>query len=230
MDKIIEILKSCDKFKHNVYYWDHDVLTHEENQQRNYPAPWIAKTIELLKIIEGNTIVEIGSTRRELTQNCIKYYNSSYRTESKNAPPCCQDGHSTYFWAREGFEVYTVDIDVNCKNILESQYKYHIQEPIPSNLHIHAPTDGIEFLKNFNKKIDLLYLDGWDKGTSQYAEKHLEAFLAAQDKLSDLHLISIDDVDFDTESAGKDKLLTPYLLENGYIKVLWGRQNVYLKK
>lgn len=230
MDKIVEILKSCDKFKHNVYYWDHDVLTHEENQQRNYPAPWIAKTIELLKIIEGNTIVEIGSTRRELTQNCIEYYNSSYRTESKNAPPCCQDGHSTYFWAREGFEVYTVDIDTNCKNILESQYKYHIQESIPPNLHIHVPADGIEFLKNFDKKIDLLYLDGWDKGTSQYAEKHLEAFLAAQDKLSDLHLISIDDVDFDTESAGKDKLLTPYLLENGYIKVLWGRQNVYLKK
>ena len=34
---------------------------------------------------------------------------------------------------------------------------------------------------------------------------------------------------FNTESAGKDKLLTPYLLENGYIRVLWGRQTVYIK-
>ena len=104
MDKIIEILKSCVKFKHNVYYWYHDVLTHEENQQRNYPAPWIAKTIELLKIIEGNTIVEIGSTRREATQRCLDYYDNSYKMLPAQAPPCCQDGHSTCFWADAGFE------------------------------------------------------------------------------------------------------------------------------
>ena len=229
MDKIKEILKLCDSFKHNTYYWNHDILTPEENDIRNYPAPWISKTIELLKIIGGTTIVEIGSTRMELTQNCIDYYNHSYRTESKDAPPCCQDGHSTYFWAREGFEVYTVDIDPHCNTILNSQYEHHIKEPIPSNLHIHIPEDGINFVKNFDKKIDLLYLDGWDKGTENYAENHLEAFKAAEDKLSEKHIISIDDTDFDTESAGKDKLLTPYLIEKGYIKVLWGRQTVFVK-
>ena len=94
---------------------------------------------------------------------------------------------------------------------------------------MHIPQEGIEFLTNFDKKIDLLFLDGWDKGSHNYAEKHLEAFLAAEDKLSDLHLVSIDDTDFKTESAGKDKLLTPYLLENGYIKILWGRQIVFVK-
>jgi hypothetical protein len=229
MNKIKEILKSCDSFKHNIYYWNHDVLTPEENDIRNYPAPWISKTIELLKIIGGTTIVEIGSTRMELTQNCINYYNNSYRTESKDAPPCCQDGHSTYFWAREGFEVYTVDIDPHCNTILNSQYEHHIKEPIPSNLHIHIPEDGINFLKNFDKKIDLLYLDGWDKGTENYAENHLEAFKSAEDKLSLNHIISIDDTDFDTESAGKDKLLTPYLIEKGYIKILWGRQTIFVK-
>jgi hypothetical protein len=229
MSKFIEILKACDSFKKNTYYWDHDVLTHEENSIRNYPAPWITKTIELLKIIDAKVVVEIGSTRRELTQDCIKYFNNSMNLESKDAPPCCQDGHSTYFWAREGFEVYTVDIDPICRIQLENEYKYHIQEPIPENLHICIPQDGIEFLKNFDKKIDFLFLDGWDKGINEYAEKHLEAFIAAKDKLADLHLISIDDTDFNTESAGKDKLLTPFLLDNGYIKVLWGRQTVYLK-
>jgi hypothetical protein len=89
--------------------------------------------------------------------------------------------------------------------------------------------DGIEFLKNFDGKIDLLYLDGWDVGVNQYAEKHLEAFKAAEDKLADLHLISIDDTDFNTEAGGKDKLLTPYLLDNGYVKILWGRQIVFAK-
>ena len=111
----------------------------------------------MLKIIGGNVVVEIGSTRRELTQNCISYHNNSMKLESKDAPPCCQDGHSTHFWVREGFETYTVDIDTSCIAQLQSQYEHHIKTPIPSNLHICIPQDGIEFLKNFDKKIDLLF-------------------------------------------------------------------------
>lgn len=229
MSKLVEILKCCDNFKKTTHYWNHSPLSAEENSIRNYPAPWITKTIELLKIIGGNTVVEIGSNRMEFTQNCIKYYDNSIKLESKDAPPCCQDGHSTYFWVKEGFDVYTVDISEHCKWSIESSYQHHIKEDIPSNLHIHIPQDGIEFLTNFDKKIDLLYLDGWDVGTENFAEKHLEAFLAAKDKLSDIHLISIDDTDFNTELGGKDKLLTPYLLESGYVKVLWGRQTVFTK-
>lgn len=228
MEKLINILKSCDNFKKTTYYWKNSRLTHEENSIRNYPAPWIMKTIELLKIIGGKTIVEIGSTRMELTMNCVDYHNRSMELESKDAPPCCQDGHSTYFWVREGFEVHTVDIDPHCKHQIENSYKYHIKEEIPDNLHIHIPQDGIDFLKNFDKKIDLLFLDGWDIGTNEFAEKHLEAFKTAEDKMSDIHLISIDDTDFDTELGGKDKLLTPYLLEKGYVKILLGRQTVFI--
>tara|TARA_R110002012_G_scaffold261357_1_gene443260 strand:+ start:542 stop:1240 length:699 start_codon:yes stop_codon:yes gene_type:complete len=228
-DTLYKILQACDQFKHNTYYWDHDVLTPEENDIRNYPAPWIKKTKELFDIINGNVIVEIGSTRMELTQKCIDYYNNSDTMTSKDAPPCCQDGHSTYFWAKDGAETYTVDIDSWCHDVICSQYKHHILEPIPDNLHLHIPEDGINFLTQFPHKIDLLYLDGWDKGTDQYAEKHLEAFLAAKDKLAEDHIISIDDTDFNTDSAGKDRLLTPHLLSAGYIKVLWGRQTVFIK-
>lgn len=224
-----EIFKKCDEFKVNTLFWDHFPLQAEENSLRNFPAPWIRKTIELLKIMGAKTMVEIGSTRRELTQNCISYYKNSYKLKSAEAPPCCQDGHSTYFWAKSGIDIYTVDIDESCITQLVNQYKYHIQEPIPDNLHIHIPQDGIRFLENFEKQIDFLYLDGWDVGVEKYAEKHLEAYLAAKDKLSPVHLVAIDDTDFDTEQGGKDKLLTPYLLENGYIKLLSGRQNVFLK-
>ncbi len=228
-NKLNQVLNACDKFKQTNYYWDHDVLTAEENNIRNYPAPWIKKTLELLNIINGKVIVEIGSTRLELTQKCIDYYNNSYTTTSSDAPACCQDGHSTYFWAKNVFDVYTVDIDPRCREVLESQYKYHILEPIPDNLNLHIPEDGIRFLETFPHKIHLLYLDGWDKGTDQYAEKHLEAFIAAEDKLAEDHIISIDDTDFNTGSAGKDRLLTPHLLDNGYIKILWGRQTVFVK-
>lgn len=230
MNKLSMLLKACDAFKKNTYYWDHDILTHEENSIRNYPAPWITKTLELLKIIDAQVMVEIGSTRMEFTKRCIEYFDNSMLLESKDAPPCCQDGHSTYFWARSGIEIHSVDIDTHCKHMLENGYKYHAQEPMPNNLHLHIPHDGIEFLKTFDKKIDFLYLDGWDKGTHEYAERHLEAFLAAQDKLAKVHLIAIDDTDFNTESAGKDKLLTPHLLDNGYIKLLWGRQTLFCKE
>lgn len=229
MTKLTALLNACDNFKKTTYYWDHDILTHEENSIRNYPAPWINKTLELLKIIDAKIMVEIGSTRREFTQQCIKYFDNAMQLESKDAPPCCQDGHSTYFWARSGIEVHSVDIDEHCKLQLMNGYKYHAQEDFPQNLHLHIPTDGIEFLTNFHKKIDFLYLDGWDKGTDQYAERHLEAFLAAENKLANVHLISIDDTDFNTENAGKDKLLTPHLLDKGYIKILLGRQTVFTK-
>jgi len=223
------ILKACHDFKVDILYWDHLRLEPHENSLRNYPAPWIKKIVEILKIMGAKTVIEIGSTRMEMTQNCINYHDNSYNLKPAQAPACCQDGHSTFFWAREGFDVYTVDIDNHCRIQLENQYKYHVKEPIPANLNICIPQDGIQFLKDFDKQIDFLFLDGWDVGSNRYAEYHLEAFLAAKDKLSPMHLIAIDDTDFNTVEGGKDKLLSPYMLENGYIKILWGRQTVYLK-
>lgn len=215
---------SSDEFKVNTFYWDHDVLTVEENSLRNYPAPWIKKTIDFLEIVDAKTIVEIGSTRFPLTDKCTEYYNNSYKTLSKDAPPCCQDGHSTFFWVNTGLETHTVDINPGCKTLLQNHYN----NTIPSNLNIHT-SDGIDFLKKFDKEIDFLFLDGWDKGTHEYAENHLRAFQASEDKLSENHIISIDDTDFVTDSAGKDKYLTPYLIDKGYFKLLCGRQIVFFK-
>ena len=59
--------------------------------------------------------------------------------------------------------------------------------------------------------------------------RHLEAFQAAEDKLSEYHIISIDDTDFNTPAGGKDKLLTPHLIDLGYIKLLHGKQTVFFK-
>jgi len=226
---ILKQLQKCaDGFKVNTLYWTHDVLTPEENDLRNYPAPWIKKTIEMLKIMNAKTVVEIGSTRMELTQKCLNYYENCYTMTPAEAPACCQDGHSTYFWANEGFETYTVDVDERCDRVLKSQYEHHLKKPLPDNLHI-CIEDGIQFLHNFPGKIDFLFLDGWDKGRHEYAENHLRAYEAAKDKLSDIHLISIDDTDFNTKAAGKDKFLTPKLIDDGYLKLLWGRQIVFYK-
>ena len=169
-----------------------------------------------------------GSARTSMRPECISYYDNCYSLKPCLAPGCCQDGHSTYFWARSGLQVHTVDIDANCKPQIENIYIHNVKEPIPRNLHIHSPRDGIEFLENFDGQIDFLFLDGWDIGTGEFAESHLAAFLAAKDKLSKNHIVAIDDTDFNIEDGGKDKYVSPYLIDNGYIKLLSGRQAVFI--
>jgi hypothetical protein len=222
-----EIYKIIHNFKIDKKFWTYDNLTGDDYDfKRSKPAPYIKVTIEIAKLLNLSVVVEIGSTRFAVTQKCIDYYN-----EENNAylsPPCCCDGHGGFFWTEAGFEVYTIDIDTNCLNGINWSYS-NLNRTLPNNLNINIPKDGIEFLNEFNKKIDVLFLDGWDKGTPQYAEKHLEAYLAAKDKLSDTHLILIDDTDYLTSDGGKDNLLSPFLLEHDYIPLFNGRQTLFLK-
>jgi hypothetical protein len=51
-----------------------------------------------------------------------------------------------------------------------------------------------------------------------------------QNKLSDTHLILIDDTDFTIEDTGKDAFLSPRLLELGYHLLFDGRQKLYINK
>jgi hypothetical protein len=214
-------------FKIDKKYWSYDNLNGEDYDiRRSKPAPFIKKTIEIAKILKLKTVVEIGSTRLSSSQKCINYFDSD-PINPYFSPPCCCDGHATFFWAREGFDVYTVDIDENCINGVNWCYS-NIDIKKPNNLHINIPCDGIDFLTNFDKQIDILYLDGWDKGTPNFAENHLEAFKAGQNKLSDIHLVLVDDTDFNTPDGGKDRLLSPYLIENGYSLLFNGRQTLFL--
>lgn len=221
-----EIYKLINNFRVDKKFWDFDNLTGDDHVNlRSKSAPYLKLGILLGKKLGLNTVVEIGSSRYSVTQKCIDYFK--LEPNPVVSPPCCSDGHSTFFWVKYGFDVHTVDIDENCRRSIAWSYS-NIGEEQPENLHLHIPHDGISFLKNFENKIDILFLDGWDKGTPQYTEKHLEAFLSAQDKLSDVHLIIIDDTDFITKDGGKDKLLTPYLIENGYVPLVNGRQTILI--
>jgi hypothetical protein len=222
MKKIYEIINN---FKIDKKFWSYNNLSGEDYQNRSKPAPYIKKTVQIAKLLGLTNFVEIGSTRFAATNKCIEYYNKE--NEPFNSPPCCTDGHSTFFFTKEGFNVYSVDIDENCK--IQNEWSYNnINQRFPDNLHLIIPKDGIEFLNEFDGMIDILYLDGWDVGTPNYAEKHLEAFLAAKNKLSDVHLILIDDTDFNTLEGGKDKTLSPFLIDLGYIPLFNGRQTLFI--
>ena len=218
-------------FKIDKKYWHRDNLSGEEyDNERSKPAPYLREAMKIAKLLKMKRVVEIGSTRFAVTQKCVDYfYEDSLKQDAYKSPPCCCDGHATYFWTKEGFETHTVDIDINCMNGVLWSYS-NLNENKPDNLHIHIPFDGISFLENFDKSIDILYLDGWDKGTPNYAENHLKAYEAAKNKLSAIHLILIDDTDFITPEGGKDQLLSPYLIKLGYYMLFNGRQTLFINR
>lgn len=224
---INEVLKIAQEFNSiPKKYWDTLSLTGEDHDiRRSKPGPYLKTTAKIAKFLNMKTVVEIGATRHGITQKCLDYYNGDMNPFV--SPPCCADGHGGIIFNLEGFDVHSVDIDTHC--LTHAKWSFEaLKREIPDNLFLHIPKDGIEFLNEFNGKIDVLFLDGWDVGTSDYQQRHLDAYLSAKDKLSDTHLILIDDTDFNIEGEGKDALLSPHLLNLGYRLLFNGRQKLYI--
>lgn len=186
------------------------VAKFKSHKRRECPTEYLKKAVDQFKSRNGKVIVEIGTMRAVL----------SHPIDSGHCKGC-MDGHSTMWWAMTGAEVYSVDIskesiDLTCRTC--ENFK-----------NVHAVVqDGIEFLKSFNQPIDLLFLDAWDviDGTP-YAEKHLEAYLAAKPHLHEASLILIDDTDI--KECGKGRLVIPQAIKDGYKVIFSGRQTLLAK-
>jgi len=192
---------------------------------RKRPYTFITQALNKLKT-DQPIIVEIGSMRGPCVHPIDEYNHD-----------CCNDGHSSLLLARAAKEFHTVDITLESSKLTLKELKKH-------NLYKQSFVyngDGIKFLSNFDKKIDLLYLDAWDVELQYHAEKHLEAFLIAESKLSDNAIVLIDDTDIgfsyekgfhnDEEAlGGKGKLIIPYLLDKGYKLLFKGRQVGLIKQ
>lgn len=90
--------------------------------------------------------------------------------------------------------------------------------------------DGIEYLKQFSAKIDLLYLDFWTPdphgeipGTGR-SEAYRAAFDAAKDKMSTHSMILIDDTDH--IHPWKHTHIIPLARAHGYKVLYVGRQTL----
>jgi hypothetical protein len=174
--------------------------------------------LKVIEILENEykqpiTIVETGSIR------CTNE-NSKF-----------SDGWSTLNWEyyakKTNSVVYVVDINQNNlgeskKIVPESEFvKYFLDE-------------SVNFLKNFDKKIDLLFLDSYDySGDEENIKKchnhSLNELFNAWDKLNQKCFVLIDDV-FNDSWDGKGKLSIPYLLENGFELVYFMDSQALLKR
>lgn len=141
------------------------------------------------------------------------------------------DGWSTlnweYYCKRTNSVVYVVDID--------ERHLSKAKEIVPESEFVHyTKQDSIQYLKQFDKQIDLLFLDSYDYvGPEENiiaCHNHcLNEVLAAWDKLNTHCYVLIDDV-FNNAWDGKGKLAIPYLLNNGFQLVYFQEQQALFKR
>jgi len=199
------------KFLKDPIFSGINLTLNEQTFIRGKPREYMLHAIKLLKkYTDQKVIVEIGSIRFQM-RHSITEFN----------PACCNDGHSTYFWKHfSNAEIYTVDIDPKCKTIIDSDNRL-------SGVNAYN-NDAFEFVKNFDKKIDLLFLDAWDVVPgSPYAEAHVEIYNKLKDNLSNNCIIVIDDTDIG--EGGKGKLVIPQLLADGFLMLINKRQTIFIK-
>lgn len=197
------------KFTKDPLYTIINLSLHQQIYERGKPKEYLLHTIKLLNYYtNAKTILEIGSIRKKMNHD-ITDFNSS----------CCNDGHSTYFFKHyTNAEIFTVDIDKQCKKIIDSDVRLN---------GVNATSQcGFEYAENFKHKIDLLYLDAWDVCPgSPYAQAHLDIYNKLKNNLSDDCLILIDDTD--VGNGGKGKLIIPQLIKDGFLMIFNKRQTLF---
>ena len=186
-----------------VYDW-------KTSEERTYPQRYLQSISNIVSKRQMKTIVEIGS---------IRY---AYVSSDGDRHPCKEDGQALWYWAQTGATVHSVDIDPHCL----TAWAWSGGENYPM-VHQYI-MDGLQFLKDYSgPSIDFLYLDGWDVGSAEYQQRHLDAYLLAKPKMAKNCIIAIDDDDFSANSKGQ--LVYPMLITDGFINVAKGRVSVWIR-
>ena len=138
-------------------------------------------------------------------------------------------GYSTYIFGEcvSLFGGRLITVDINSSNIETSK---RITKSFEKYI-TYITDDSLNVIKNFNDKIDLLYLDSYDCpliGDASDAQNHnFNEFILAENKLKDDSLILIDDVNF--SNGGKAKKTHEYLFSNKYKLILEKQQSLWKK-
>jgi hypothetical protein len=130
------------------------------------------------------------------------------------------DGASTIVfgkWAKmNGATLHSVDISAGNIEIAKKEVK---NQALDESVTFHVG-DSVEFLTNFDQKVDFLYLDSYDYDRKdkeiqiRSQEHHLNEFKAVESRLHERSIVLIDDCDL--PGGGKGGMLLPYMLEKGW--------------
>jgi len=189
-----------------------EVLFQSQNRQESF--------IKVLTLLYNNkkelnpNIVEIGVTRQ--LDNII-------------------DGDSTSIWAwyisKYGGSYHGCDISRDNLKICEQVLKRFIGKESDRSVNVALTCrDGVEFLRGYNRPIDLLYLDtiDWEKGSHESGIYHLKLILEAINKIKIGGYVMFDDT-FNVDTYdGKAEIAIPYLLgSNNFSCIHKGYQFIF---
>lgn len=149
------------------------------NKEINIRYKSFEKTLDICQKRNLKNLVETGTSRGKTKFFFFRKYN-------------WKDGMSTIMLAEYARfingKLHTCDIS---KKNIENAKKFTSEFKQFINYYVD---DSISFLKNFNEKIDLLYLDSYDGHNPEKASEHqLNEAKASIDKLHSKSLILLDD-------------------------------------
>lgn len=173
------------------------------------------ETLKLLEQRKGKLIVETGTSRDGL----------------KNTKG---DGAATIVfgqWAKNN-QGQVISVDISQDSIDGS--KEGIQEQKLDDFVTLHLSDSIAFLEEFDRPIDLLYLDSYDYSLHdeeiqrKSQEHHLKEYMAVKDKLHPNSIILIDDCDL--PGGGKGKVVVEHMLKDNWVILKEAYQILLVKK
>ncbi len=177
------------------------------NNSKNIRFKLFKKTLEMALTRNVKVIVETGTSRGKKKFLFFKRLN-------------WKDGMSTLLFSEFAHlvkgELHSCDIsEENINNAKDFTKKYS------NNVNFYIK-DSVVFLQEFNKKIDLLYLDSFDGHDVELASKHqLNEAKAVIDKLKNSSLILLDD------KGAKTLCSKAYFVKSGF-KILAETENQLL--
>ena len=137
------------------------------------------------------------------------------------------DGGSTLLFAEVAstYELFLWTVDNSSGNLAVAMNATSLY----SNRVIYKLDDSVEFLKNFHRDIDFLYLDSLDCHIDlEAAQKHqLQEIKAAHESLSEHAVILLDDNNY--PGGGKTKLTNQFLRSRNWRQLLDAHQAVWVR-
>ena len=140
------------------------------------------------------------------------------------------DGGSTVLWGLfcklTGNKCYTVDLLQEAIDTCRTWTKEY------ADVINYVTQDSVQFLRDFDGKIDLLYLDSFDSPPhlmEQASIHQLNEISACYDRLAEGTLILLDDAPLDL-SGGKVKYSIPFLMEKGAKRIYFADTQILFQK
>ena len=156
---------------------------------------------------DNPTIVEIGASR--------EFNQKAYQMDGLITL------HLLDMMTRKNGVLLSVDIDPITIYNLTGLFSGH-------NASAHCQ-DGVDFLIEFEEKIDVLVLDSMDVWLPGYKEHHLSLYQAARGNLSEHAVLVLDDI-FPMDNLGKGELVLPVAIEDGFKYIVQGYTTIMQRR